>query len=146
MIPLIKQYYRKYREIFLYLVFGVLTTIVNYVAYWVFTRPIPLPLAAANMTAWALAVAFAYATNRKWVFASKKTGSAVWGELAAFVASRLFSGATDTLLMVLLVERLGFHDMLIKLGVNVIVVILNYVLSKLIVFRKASASKDEKIE
>jgi putative flippase GtrA len=132
----IRSQWNKYREVLLYLIFGVLTTAVNYAAYILFTRAAALPLVAANLLAWVLAVAFAYATNRRWVFASKTTGAAALVEAGAFVAARIFSGVVDTVCMVLLVEWLHVHDMLAKILVNVLVIAINYVLSKLVIFRK----------
>jgi putative flippase GtrA len=128
--------WRKYREVLLYLIFGVLTTVVNYVAYVLFTRAAALPLVAANLLAWVLAVAFAYATNRRWVFESKTKGAAALAEAGAFVAARIFSGVVDTVCMVLMVEWLHVHDMIATILVNVLVIAINYVLSKLIIFRK----------
>jgi putative flippase GtrA len=132
----IRSQWNKYREILLYLIFGVLTTVVNYVAYLLLTRAVALPLIAANVLAWVLAVAFAYATNRRWVFESKTKGSAALKEAAAFVAARIFSGVVDTACMVLLVEWLHLYDMLAKILVNVLVIAINYILSKVIIFRK----------
>jgi putative flippase GtrA len=128
--------WKKYREVLLYLIFGLLTTAVNYVAYVLFTRMVALPLVAANLIAWVLAVAFAYATNRRWVFESKSKGAAALAEAGAFVAARLFSGVVDTVCMVLLVEWLHVHDMVAKILVNVLAIAINYIFSKLVIFRK----------
>jgi putative flippase GtrA len=136
MIGWIHTQWKKYREVLLYLIFGVLTTVVNYAAYVLFTRAVALPLVAANLLAWVLAVAFAYATNRRWVFESKTKGIAALTEAGAFVAARIFSGVVDTACMVLLVEWLHIHDMIAKILVNVLVIVINYILSKLIIFRK----------
>jgi putative flippase GtrA len=136
MIGWICTLWKKYREVLLYLIFGVLTTAVNYAAYVFFTRAVALPLVAANLLAWVLAVAFAYATNRRWVFESKTKGTAALTEAGAFVAARVFSGVMDTVCMVLLVEWLHVHDMIAKILVNVLVIVINYILSKLIIFRK----------
>jgi putative flippase GtrA len=132
----IRSQWKKYQEIFLYLLFGVLTTVVNYAAYALFTRAGDLPLVAANLLAWVLAVAFAYATNRRWVFKSKTKGAAALAEAGSFVAARIFSGVVDTICMVLLVEWFHIHDMIAKILVNVLVIAINYILSKLIIFRK----------
>jgi putative flippase GtrA len=136
MIGWIRAQWKKYREVLLYLIFGVLTTAVNYAAYVLFTRAVALPLVAANLLAWVLAVAFAYVTNRRWVFESKTKGIAALAEAGSFVAARIFSGVVDTVCMVLLVERLHVHDMIAKILVNVLVIVINYVLSKLLIFRK----------
>ena len=110
------------REVGSYLFFGVLTTIVNYVSYYALTRWLGMGVTAATAWAWALAVLFAFVTNKLWVFRSRTRGLAALGhELAAFVAARLFS---------------GLLDMWVKIGDNVFVTALNYVFSKLWIFRE----------
>ena len=127
---------KKLYEIVSYLFFGVLTTIVNYVAYWVFTRPLGMSVTWATFWAWALAVLFAFVTNKIWVFHSRSSGFvALARELAAFVAARVFSGALDVGMMWLFVEVCGLPDMWIKLAGNVVVTILNYIFSKLWIFK-----------
>lgn len=132
----IKELYQKYRELILYLVFGVLTTVVNYVVYLAmapFFSTTTIPTAIA----WVLAVIFAYLTNRIWVFQSKATGTAaLMRELLSFFGARLLSGIIDVGIMWAFVDRLGFNDKIIKLASNVFVVIFNYIASKLIIFRK----------
>ena len=124
-------------EIISYLFFGVLTTIVNYVAYWAFTRALGMSVAVATFWAWALAVLFAFVTNKIWVFHSRtNTVRAFFTELAAFVAARVFSGALDVALMWLFADKMGLPDMWVKLALNVLVTVLNYVFSKLWIFKK----------
>ena len=124
-------------EIVSYLFFGVLTTIVNYVAYWAFTRLLGMSVAVATFWAWALAVLFAFVTNKIWVFHSRtRTARAFFAELAAFVAARVFSGALDVALMWVLADKMGLPDMWVKLALNVLVTVLNYIFSKLWIFRK----------
>ncbi|MDL2234183.1 GtrA family protein [Ruminococcaceae bacterium OttesenSCG-928-L11] len=140
MIDQLRALYRKHRGIVLYLVFGGLTTVVNYAVYWLLTRIIPLPMVAANLLAWAAAVAFAYVTNRRYVFESAVQGAAaILREAGSFVAARVFSGLLDTALMVVLVQWLHINDMLAKLAISVLVIIVNYILSKWLVFRKKKA-------
>ena len=128
---------QKFWEIVSYLFFGVLTTIVNYVAYWAFTRGTGMSVAVATFWAWALAVLFAFVTNKIWVFHSEThTVIAFCTELAAFVAARVFSGVLDVALMWLFADRMGLPDMWVKLALNVLVTVLNYIFSKLWIFRK----------
>lgn len=128
-------------EMILYLVFGVLTTVINIVVY-TFLRPrLPLGEVAAvltaNAVAWVLAVAFAFITNKLFVFQSKSFESKLfWRELLTFVGARLLSLGVDELGMFLLVSVLQIGDLLSKIIVNVLVVIINYVLSKLVIFNK----------
>lgn len=130
-------------EMILYIVFGVLTTIINIIVY-TFLRPrLPLDevsaVLTANAAAWIVAVAFAFITNKLFVFKSKSFESTLfWRELITFVGARLLSLGVDELGMYLLVNMLGTGDLLSKIIVNVLVVIINYVLSKLIIFKKAA--------
>ncbi len=127
----------KLYEIVSYLFFGVLTTIVNYVAYWAFTRGAGMSVAVATFWAWALAVLFAFVTNKIWVFHSQtSTVKAFCTELAAFVAARVFSGVLDVALMWLFADKMGLPDMWVKLALNVFVTVLNYIFSKLWIFKK----------
>ena len=87
--------------------------------------------------AWVLSVLFAYVTNRRWVFHSEAKGAkAIGKEFAAFLGARLGTGLLDMLIMYLCVDLLGWNDMVMKLASNVIVVILNYILSKFFIFKK----------
>lgn len=126
---------RKYRELLLYLVFGVLTTLVNYLVWWgmaPFFKTSTLPV----ITAWILSVLFAYITNRRFVFASKARGRQALLELGSFFAARALSGVLDLCFMWLFADWLGFDSRLIKLISNVFVIIFNYVASKLVIFKK----------
>jgi len=132
------------RELVMYIVFGVLTTIVSFASYyaarWVFKGANTAP---AVMTSWVCAVTFAYISNSLWVFESPATSLlGVMKELALFYASRFFTLGVDMLLTFLLVDLTGISGGLYELGVRVFVAVivttLNYVLSKLIVFRKKS--------
>ena len=136
MINILLPYYKKYKEIILYLIFGFLTTVVNYVSYFALTRVFGIGLVPSNIIAWLFAVMFAYITNRKWVFESKTRGAKVLLEIGSFVAARIFSGVVDTVAMVVLVERLSVNDLIAKVLVSVLVIILNYILSKLVIFKK----------
>lgn len=139
-IQLIKQY----KSIIAYLIFGVLTTVINIAAYYLFSRYVfPGSTVLCNVIAWVLAVTFAYLTNRRWVFESKVSGSAaIARECASFFASRVATLLVDIVLMALMFDLLKWNDMLAKIISNVVVVILNYILSKLVVFRrKGSAPK-----
>lgn len=128
-------------EMILYIVFGVLTTIINILVY-TFLRPrLPLNEVAAVLTAnaiaWVLAVAFAFVTNKLFVFKSKSFEARLfWWELITFVGARLLSLGVDELGMFLLVSVLHVGDLPSKIIVNVLVVIINYVLSKLVIFNK----------
>lgn len=124
------------RETISYLVFGVLTTIVNYVSYEA-CKWLGIHYTIATIVAWVLAVAFAYITNKLFVFESKSFEKAILiKEITAFVSCRVFSGLCDLGFMVLAVEIIGINDSIAKLVANVFVVIINYIFSKLFIFKK----------
>ena len=116
-----KELLMKYKEIIMYLVFGVLTTVVNIVVYFLSAELLHINYLISNALAWFLSVLFAYITNRKYVFESNSQN--ILKEAVSFFSSRLATGILDMVLMWLFVF------------VNVIVVVLNYVLSKLVVFK-----------
>lgn len=129
-----KNIIQKNKEIIMYLVFGVLTTVVNIVVYYLFSNIIHINYLFSNAVAWFLSVLFAYVTNRKYVFDSKN--NQIIKEAISFFGSRLATGIMDMVLMWFLVNFNIVNDVVAKVVVNVIVVILNYILSKLVVFKK----------
>ena len=132
-----KELLRKYRDQILYLIFGALTTAVNIAVYWLCAHPLGLPVVLSSVIAWLAAVFFAYVTNRKWVFQSQVSSRAgVFRECLSFLLCRLATGVMDWGLMYLLVDCLHWPDLWVKIGVNILVILLNYVFSKLLVFRK----------
>ena len=120
------------KELFLYVVFGTLTTLVNLVVYFILEH-LGVNYIISNIIAWFLSVLFAYVTNRIWVFESKSPN--ILKEMVLFFGGRIFSGAVDTGLMYLFIDVLMISDLISKIVVQVIVIILNYVFSKLIVFK-----------
>lgn len=129
-----KNIIQKNKEIIMYLVFGVLTTVVNIVVYYIFSNLLHMNYLFSNAMAWFLSVLFAYVTNRKYVFDSKN--NQIIKEAISFFGSRLATGIMDMVLMWFLVNFNIANDVVAKVVVNVIIVILNYILSKLVVFKK----------
>jgi len=128
---------KKYRDVLSYLFFGVLTTLVNYLVYLPVYNYWGFSAALSNAIAWAAAVAFAYLTNKPFVFKSYDWSvKTVVPELTKFVGCRVASGAAETLILLLTVDILGWNGNLWKLITSVLVVVLNYFASKLLVFRK----------
>lgn len=133
----IKELLIKYKELVLYVVFGVLTTVVSYVSYWIFTDFLHIPYMVSTALSWVLSVTFAYVTNRKWVFESRAHGFVpILTEAAKFFASRIVSGFMEMGMMFIGVDLLHVNDKIVKLVANVFVILANYILSKLVVFRK----------
>ena len=126
------------REVISYLVAGLATTAINYSVYLVCRSYFGVGSVVKNtLIAWIIAVLFAYAANRIWVFRSPNTGFAyVAREMSVFVASRLFSGFVDIALMKIFVDFVGVNDLIMKVLSNVVVMCMNYFLAKRIVFRK----------
>lgn len=134
---MLKGLWKKYKEMILYVFFGGLTTLVNILVYFVMARMIGIHYAISTTAAWVLSVAFAYVTNRLFVFESKAAG--LWPvakEALLFFGFRLLSYFVDLGIMILLIDHWGVNDMVTKVIANVVVIILNYVFSKLIIFRK----------
>ncbi len=128
--------WEKYRDMILYLVFGVVTTAVNVVVYHVCFAVLGVPNIPSVVIAWVLSVAVAYITNKLWVFRSPSFAPAVlWPELGKFVAARGFTGVLDLGIMFVGVDLLGGPGTVLKLGSNVLVVVLNYVFSKWLIFK-----------
>lgn len=128
---------KKHEEVISYLFFGGLTTLVNYIVYLPCYNLLHLSGAVSNAVAWVAAVAFAYLTNKPFVFKSHDwSAKTVIPELTKFVSCRIGSGLLETAIIFVLVDWLGLDGNIIKLATSVLVVILNYVASKLLVFQK----------
>ena len=121
------------KELIAYIFFGVLTTAVNIITYFLFVDVFAVNYIISNIIAWFVSVLFAYITNRIWVFESKDDN--IIKEIVLFYGGRVFSGAVDTGLMYLFIDILSIGDFISKIVIQVIVVVLNYVLSKLVVFK-----------
>ena len=136
----IKKLWKEYRSFILYVVFGVLTTIINFVLYWLFYEVIRIGNIPSNVLAWVGAVTVAFLTNKSLVFGSsswdKKT---VASEFIKFIVARLATGGVDLLFMFVTVDLYRWNALLMKILANIIVIILNYILSKLVVFKKPSS-------
>ncbi len=138
--------YKKYEEAINYLFFGFLAFLVNMVAYalavWVLgadDEKVVLVLASTSF-AWVVAVLFAYWTNRSFVFKSKVKGKeGIWKEFSAFVGARIVTGGMELVIMYVMVDLAGIHNMIAKFVCNVVVIVSNYIFSKLLVFKKKEA-------
>lgn len=134
---LFKKYWQKYRELILYVFFGVLTTLVNWAAYWLLVDVLHIHYMASAFFSQVLAILFAYITNRRWVFESAaRGGRAVAIEMAKFFGARALSLVMDMLVMYVGVDLLLANDKLVKVISSVLVVVANYIFSKLFVFKK----------
>lgn len=134
------ELFNKYKEIIMYLIFGVLTTVVSLVTYYALTLTILNPekaiqLQLANIISWVISVAFAYVTNRKFVFESKSEN--IIKELSSFVGGRVLTLLMDMAIMFIFVTLLHFNNRIFKMVSQVVVIVANYVISKLFVFKES---------
>lgn len=148
MIKLIEDYiedtnnvswYNKYKEALLYLFFGVCTTLVNLVTKWILLLTVidssnAIQLQAAIIISWIVSVLFAYVTNRKYVFESKS--KSIFKEISSFFGSRVLTLILEMVIMYIFVTALNFNVYLFTIISQVLVIVLNYVFSKLFVFKK----------
>ena len=150
MMKMIKTLFIKYKEILTYIIFGILTTLVNFFAFWIFTKIFGENLYLVNNAiAWVVGVVFAYVTNKHFVFESKSWDlKLITKEITGFLGARIFSFLLEEGGMFLFVSVLGFGEksltllgitvtgqFIVKILLAVIVVILNYVFSKFIIFK-----------
>lgn len=128
--------FKKHKETILYLFFGIFTTLVNIVSYLFFTRIASFNFMVANSLAWMLAVLFAYVTNKFFVFKSVTIEiTFLLGEFLSFVSFRLLSGFIEMIIMYIMIDLLFVNDFIVKIITNIIVIILNYLFSKMIIFK-----------
>ena len=135
----LKKIFNKYKEIINYLIFGFLTTVVSLMSYYLLTITLldankGLELQIANILSWCIGVLFAYFTNRKYVFSSNNMEKTK--EFFKFISSRLLTLILDMSIMFIFVSCLKYSDQVMKLISQIIVIICNYILSKVIVFKK----------
>lgn len=138
MIEQIKALLEKYKAIIRYGIFGVLTTLINIVVYEAFYRYAGWSNVVSNIVAWVAAVLFAFVTNKLWVFESKTTEKkALMFEIASFFGCRLATGVLDLAIMYVAVDEMALNSTLMKCISNVIVIIVNYIASKLLIFKNS---------
>lgn len=132
----IRELFLRYYDLIMYLVFGVMTTAVNYLVYLPCYNLFGLSASVSNMISWVVSVAFAFLTNKPFVFRSHDwSAKVVWPELAKFVGCRVGSGVMETVILFVTVDTLRWNGNIWKLVTSVLVVVVNYVGSKLLVFR-----------
>ena len=134
----IRKLFLRYYDLIMYLVFGVMTTAVNYLVYLPCFNMLGLSASVSNMISWVVSVAFAFLTNKPFVFRSHDwSAKVVWPELVKFVGCRVGSGVMETVILFLTVDTLRWNGNIWKLVTSVLVVVVNYVGSKLLVFRRS---------
>lgn len=119
-------------ELINYTIFGILTSVINILVYFLFTDVLSINYIISNIVAWFVSVLFAYVTNRIWVFESENEN--ILYEIVMFYGGRLFTGVLETILLILFIDFLCLSNTFSKIFVTIVVVILNYIFSKKIVF------------
>lgn len=131
------DWYRSHKEGMRYLIFGALTTVVNIVVYAILYYALNINNATSNIIAWILGATFAYVTNKLYVFDSKVSNKKeLLREIAYFYGCRLLTLAIDEAIMIITVDNWNWNALLMKILANIIVIILNFIFSKILIFKK----------
>lgn len=129
--------HKAYNELISYLFWGVMTTLVNYIIYFACTKVLLAHYLASNIFAWVLSVIFAFLVNKIFVFKSRSWGASdTLCQISQFISARIFSLGLETFLLFVFVRFLGYDDSIIKIAAGIVVVIVNYIFSKWIIFKK----------
>ena len=140
-----KSLYLKYKEYINYLLFGIGTMIVSQGSYALFAKVCGFEIAIANALSWICAVAFAYITNRTWVFENKSYGAkGVIIEIIEFAAGRVATYFIETFIIEFTVRVFNWNELLMKFVAGCVATVLNYFISKFIVFRKRKSENGER--
>lgn len=131
---MIKQLFQKHKELILYIFFGGLATVVSIGTFLLFDAV--MNELVANVLSWVITVGFAYWTNRTWVFCSKIRGKDVWKEMLTFYTGRLLTLGLEEGMLLVFVTILSWNAAMIKVAAQVVVLVGNYIISKLLIFRK----------
>lgn len=132
-----KAFLKKYSEVITYLFFGAMTTLINLVSFWTLSTVFHLETITATVIAWVIAVIFAFVTNKIWVFKSKsKNTQETTKEAVTFMIVRLVTLGVEVFLMWLMVDNFKQDKLIWKLLCSVVTTVLNYIFSKLIVFKE----------
>lgn len=126
--------YKKYKEIINYLIFGGLTTLISIVTYALFAKVFNIDYLISNVLSWIIAVLFAYITNKMFVFESKSKNDIK--EITSFFFFRIVSLIMEMIILYVFVDMLHIDDLVTKIIAQIIVIISNYIFSKVFVFKK----------
>lgn len=136
-LQIFNPFYKKYKEVLLYLFFGGCAFIISIGSYAIVNVKFGVNELLANIISWVLAVIFAFFTNRVWVFQSATDSVKAFGiQFASFVGGRILTLVVEEAIIFIFITVLGFNSILIKVIAQVVVIILNYIISKFMVFKK----------
>ena len=131
---MIRKLFQKHKELILYVFFGGLATVVSIGTFVLFDAM--MNELVANVLSWIITVGFAYWTNRTWVFHSEVQGKGVWKELTTFYTGRLLTLGLEEVILLVFATILHWNATVVKIAAQVLVLVGNYILSKLLIFRK----------
>ena len=136
---MLSDLYKKYKEIINYLIFGGLTTLVSIGTYAIFTKIFNIDYLVSNVLSWIIAVLFAFITNKLFVFESKsKDKKLISKEITNFFFFRIVSLVLEMVIMYVFVDLLAINDLITKIIAQIIVILANYIFSKVFVFKKSN--------
>lgn len=138
------KYYREHKEGMRYLVFGALSTIVNIISFTLAYDLFKLSTTTSNIIAWIVAVIFAYLTNKFFVFFTKAENiKDLIREISSFFGARVFTLVVETIFLNIFIDNLGFNSIIMKIISNILVIILNFIFSKLFIFKNKENKQKE---
>ena len=136
-LNIFEGFYQKYKEMLLYLFFGGMTAVISIGSYSYCDVGLGFDPLIANIISWILAVTFAYVTNKVWVFSVETHGMhELFIEAFHFFTGRLFTLIVEEAILLIFISKLHFNSIVVKVVAQVVVVVLNYIISKLIVVRE----------
>lgn len=133
---------KKYKEIIMYGIMGVLTTIINIATFQFIEKVFGVPALINNVIAWIIAVIFAYLTNKLFVFESKSFKKDIlFKEIVSFTSARIFTLLLEELIIYVMIDLMNINSLAVKVFSNIVVILVNYIFSKLVVFKKKDKNK-----
>lgn len=136
-LRIFESFYKEHKEVLLYLFFGALTFIVSVVTFAIFSVVMEMNELIANTFSWIIAVILAFLTNRKWVFrAPTDTVIEFFSQMLSFGTGRVITLVIEEIILLVFITWLGFSRMVIKIVAQIFVIIINYFISKILIFRE----------
>lgn len=136
-LRILKPWYKKHKEVLLYLFFGGLAVFLNLALFVLFTKRFGWGALFANVVDWIICVLFQFITNKTWVFdADTNSAKGFLAQLAGFFSGRLLTLGVEELMLFVFIDRLRWNSILVKLIAQIVVIVSNYVISKFFVFKK----------
>lgn len=136
-LRILKPWYKKHKEVLLYLFFGGLVVLLNLALFWLFTARFGWGTLFANVIDWFFCVLFQFVTNKTWVFgAATHSVKRFWAQMAGFFGGRLLTLGVEELMLFVFIDRLLWNRILVKLIAQIVVIVSNYIISKFFVFKQ----------